>query len=622
MATVSGSLSPFAVFRNRRFRYMWTAELVSTIGDSLVDIAAAILVYRITGSALAVGLVLMATAAPALVIGLFAGVAVDRYDRKKIMVACDVLRGVFVLAIPFLISLGIGWLYVAVAVVSAIGTFFDPAHSSVLPEIASDEELAAANSMLAISGFGSTAVGFAAGGLIAAAANIDWAFYVNAATFFTSAFIISRIAIPKLAVDESTNAESVLRNLGAGLSFLWKSDILRSLLLISAGIAVTFGLHNALLLPFAVEALGASEFIFGLQEGLTSVAFVVGSLFMASRADRLREGQWLTLAFIGMGVVGILYALATNIPWAIVLIMISGFLNAPSTIAGRLIIQRQTTREVRGRVSSTFAVASNVFFLVGMILVGLADYFDIRAVYLVTAAATLALGIATAVLPGLGQPAAEWKRAVALLRGAAAAPGLKRTRAATPADYAALATHLPVIGTLTASEIRELASETLVAEAPTGSVIVRTGDVSDAGYFIVEGRAVAGRDEDGGYRPLEALNAGDFFGEIAALTGVPRTAQVVADADTTLIQVPAAVLRRMSAKPELNRLFLSKMTERMIRMDMVDMPRFAGLGTAELRQLRTPTGTPAAQDERPTEPDGGAPSREDPPAQAGAGTAV
>jgi CRP-like cAMP-binding protein len=318
------------------------------------------------------------------------------------------------------------------------------------------------------------------------------------------------------------------------------------------------------------------------------VAFVIGSLFMASRADRLRAGQWLTIAFIGMGVVGVLYSLAHNIPWAIVLIMVSGFFNAPSSIAGRLIIQRQTTREVRGRVSSTFSVASNVFFLVGMVLVGLADFFDIRLVYLVAAVATLAIGVATGFLPGLGQPAAEWRRAVALLRGAAAAPGLVRTRGATPSDYTALAVHLPAIGSLTPAEIRDLASTTLVAEAPTGSVVVRTGEDSDAGYFILSGRAVAGRDEAGGHRPLETLNAGDFFGEIAALTGVKRTANVVAEEDTMLIQVPAAALRRMSAKPELNRLFLSKMTERMVRMDMVDMPRSYGLANETLLELRTP----------------------------------
>src|SRR5690606_2558188 len=129
MASAAATLSPFAVFKTRRFRAMWLAQLVSTVGDSLDDIAAAILVYRVTGSALSVGLVLMATAAPALLVGLFAGVVVDRYDRKRIMVICDVLRGVFVLAIPFLISFGVGWLYLSVAVISAIGTFFPPAHS-------------------------------------------------------------------------------------------------------------------------------------------------------------------------------------------------------------------------------------------------------------------------------------------------------------------------------------------------------------------------------------------------------------------------------------------------------------------------------------------------------------
>jgi MFS transporter, DHA3 family, macrolide efflux protein len=601
MAVASGTISPFAVFRNGRFRNLWIAQLVSTIGDSLVDIAAAILVYRLTGSALAVGLVLMATAAPALLIGLFAGVVADRYDRKRIMVICDLLRGGIILFIPLLISFGIGWLYLAVALVSAVGTFFSPAHAAVVPEIASDEELAAANSMLSISGFGSTALGFAAGGVLATAASMDFAFYVNAATFFFSAFMISRIVIPKLPPDTSSSGESVLRNLRAGFGFLWQKDLLRSMLFISMGVAVAFGLHNSLLLPFAIQALGATELVFGIQEAMTSLAFVAAALFMASRADRLREGQWLSISLVAMGVVGVFYAMATSIPLAIVLIMLSGFFNAPYSIAGRLIIQRQTTREVRGRVSSTFSVVSNVFFLLGMVLVGLADFVDVRIVYLGTAVVTLGLGIATVFMPGLGQPAAEWRRAVKLLRGAAAAPGLRGTRGAKPEDFIDLGGRLPVMARLSSSEIRELAAETLVAEAPSGTVIVRRGESSDAGYFVIEGRVVAGWDEAGGYRPLETLSAGDFFGEIAALTGVPRTANVVADADTRLLQVPAATLRRMSTHPELNRLFLSKMTERMVRMDMVDLPQFAGLGASALGELRRGAGD-AESPVPPTEP--------------------
>src|SRR5512136_3325065 len=188
-------LSPFAVFRNRNFSMMWTAQLVSTIGSALTSLAASILVYRLTHSAMSVGLMLMATAAPSLLVGLFAGVLVDRFDRKWIMIAADLVRAVLVFLIPFLVPLNIIWLYIIVMLTSAIGQFFDPAHESVLPEVASERELASANSLMAISSFGATAVGFAASGLIAAAADIKWAFFLDAASFLFSAACIYLIRI-------------------------------------------------------------------------------------------------------------------------------------------------------------------------------------------------------------------------------------------------------------------------------------------------------------------------------------------------------------------------------------------------------------------------------------------
>lgn len=588
------SASPFAVFRNRSFARLWAAQLVSTIGDSLVDIAAAILVYRITGSALSVGLMLMATAVPGLVFGLLAGVFVDRYDRKWIMVACDALRAVLVLAIPFLVAFDIAWLYVGVAVVSAVGAFFSPAHTSVLPEIASDEELAAANSFIAISSFGSTAIGFAAGGLIASQFPIAWAFYIDALTFAISAALILGLRVPASTNTERTSVAMVVRNLGAGMQFLFANAFLRSFLVIGGGVAIAFGLWNALLLPFAIRALGASEFVFGLQEALTSVGFVIGSLAMASLADRWREGQWLTVSLIGMGTVGVLYAFATSIPLAIALVMVSGLMNAPYSIAGRLIVQRQTTREVRGRVASTFSVVANVAFLAGMGLAGLADFFDIRMVYLAVSVLTISLGVVASLMPGLGQPAAEWRRAVALLRGAAAAPGLLHTRAAVPGDFDLLAGRIPAMASLTEDQKRHLSARTLVADAPAGTAIVRKGEESTAGYFLLDGCAVAGWDEEGGYRPLETLRAGDFFGEIAALTGARRTANVIAQEDAKLLQVPSDALRTMSAVPELNKLFMSKMTERMLRMDMLELPRHGGISDAVMQGLRDPIASSSA----------------------------
>src|SRR5512147_499260 len=227
--TASASLSPFSVFRSRSFTLMWTGQLVSTMGSALTSLAASIYVYRLTDSAWSVGLMLMSTAAPSLLVGLFAGVFVDRYDRKKIMIVCDLLRALLVFLVPFLVAHGVVWLYVIVMLTSAIGQFFDPAHESVLPEVASDEELAAANSLIAISSFGSTAIGFAASGLIVSAADISWAFYLDAVSFGFSALCISLMRFRHVAAEEGTSAAIVLSNLRAGVRELFNTPILSSL---------------------------------------------------------------------------------------------------------------------------------------------------------------------------------------------------------------------------------------------------------------------------------------------------------------------------------------------------------------------------------------------------------
>lgn len=591
--------SMFSVFRKRSFALLWSAQLVSTAGDALTSLAAGILVFRVTGSALSVGLMLMATALPTLLFGLVAGVFVDRYDRKRIMWVSHLLRAVIVFAIPFLVPHGIGWLYLLVALSASVGQFFDPAHESVLPEVASEEELAAANSFIAISSFGSTAIGFAAAGLLASSFPIAWAFYIDAATFVLAAAFILGVTVPKLGAQEETSVRVVLQNLREGARFLFARPILKSLLYLGMGASVAIGAWNVLLLPFAERALHASEFVYGLQEALTSVGFVIGSFAMAALAPRLREGQWIVISLVLAGGFGLAYAFVTSIPLAIVLITLSGFFNAPEGIARRLLIQRNTTREVRGRVYSVFFVARDVFFLAGMGLAGLADVLDVRVVFGMAAGLTLVLGLVAAVMPGLGLPAAEWRRAVSLLRGARTAARLSGARAATVEDYRMLAERNPSLARLEPSRLRDLAARTLVAEAEPGTTVVRRGDKSDAGYFVISGRVVAGWDEEGGYRPLETLNAGDFFGEIAALTGARRTANVVAEEPTVLLEVPAATLRGMMSDPELNRVFLSRMTERMVRMNMVELPRFQSMDQATLRDLRTPSSSPVDEGRSP-----------------------
>ncbi|HET9680835.1 MAG TPA: MFS transporter, partial [Candidatus Limnocylindrales bacterium] len=503
MTQAAASQSMFSVFRNRRFALLWTAQLVSTIGSSLTDLAAAIFVFRVTGSALNVGLTLMVTAIPTLFVGLFAGVFVDRFDRKRILQASDLLRGLLVLAIPFLVvdHSDILVLYVILFLAAVVRQFFDPAWESVLPEIATEEELSRANAFLSISSFGSTAVGFAAAGILAGV-NIHLPFIIDAFTFLFSFVCVSLVRLPKHgeAPEESTSIGVVVSNLKSGARTLWDIPILRSLLVAALPVNLSFGLWNVLLLPMAIRALNATEAEYGLQEGLTSVGFAVAALLMAKYLDRLPEVEWMTVGIVGMGIFGVLYGLAPNIQVAIVIVMITGFLNAPFGIARRTLLQKNIPRAMRGRVFSAFFVTRDVTFLIGMAGAGLADIFNVRDLVVVASSVLIGAGLLHAVLPGLRRPVTEWRRALQLLGTATHAPTLAEGRAATMLDLDRLIDVLPELGSLAMPRRSAFLEGATIHRADAGTAIMKQGDPGDSAYFVLDGKAVAGVPDPGGYR--------------------------------------------------------------------------------------------------------------------------
>ena len=133
-----------------------------------------------------------------------------------------------------------------------------------------------------------------------------------------------------------------------------------------------------------------------------------------------------------------------------------------------------------------------------------------------------------------------------------------------------------------------LVGRSRVVEAPSGTSIMRAGETGDSAYFVLDGRAVAGAaGPDGQYRSLSSMGAGDVFGEIAALTGSARTADVVTEEDTTLLEVPAEILRQLMHIPEFSNLVLGKMQERLSRSTTIgDLPRFGRIDHNALRKAR------------------------------------
>jgi CRP-like cAMP-binding protein len=591
-AAIAPAPSMFAVFRKRDFTLLWLAQLVSTAGSALTSLAAGIFVWRVTQSTLAVGLTLMVTAIPSLIVGLLAGVYVDRHDRRRIMIWTCLVQAVVVGMIAVVIdieAIALAGLYVLLMADAGIKQFFDPAHDSLIPEIASEEELAAANSFLSIAGFGSTAVGFAGAGLLAGTVGLQWAFLLDAASFLFAAGCIAFMhsyTMPK--PEEDASVAVIAANLRAGLSTLAGTAVIRSIFLVAALMFFAFGLWNVLLLPFSLKELGATEFEYGLQEGLTSVGFVVGSFFMARFSRLLPEPAWMAVAMAAMGLCSIFYGASTNVAVAILIVTISGFANAPSAIARSTLLQRTTPREMRGRVFSAFFVLRDVVFLFGMAAAGLADVFGIRQMIIIAGA--ILVGAAGLVLVAPGLSIGTWRAAAARLRAAepAVVGALAPARPATMADFDRLVGRLTAFNRLSAEQRQAFVSRATVQDVPAGTRILEHGETASSAYFILDGETTAGVPVDDGYRGLSTMAAGDFFGEIAALTGSPRTADVVADVDTTLMEVPADALRATMVVPEVNRVVLSALTSRLQRTESADLPRLAGIDQADLRDLRTP----------------------------------
>ncbi len=583
-------VSSTAVFRKRDFALLWVAQLVSTAGSSLTDLAAAIYVFDKTGSSLLVGVTLMATAVPSLIVGLIAGVFVDRYDRRSVMIASNLAQAVVVASIPFLLGVDVWLLFAAILVNAGVKQFFDPAYESLIPEIATDEELTAANAFLSIASFGSTAIGFAGAGLLASI-DIRFAFWIDALTFLFSAGCIFLLAVRvKLDVQEETSIGVVIANLKTGVHTIADTPMIRSLFLLGAPVFFAFGLWNVLLLPMAIRELRATEFEYGLQEGLTSVGFVVGSLFMARYAARLQIGLWVFVGSVGMGIAGVFYGLSPTIWIAIVWVIVSGFFNSPPSVARQTLLQRSTPRELRGRVFSSMFVMRDIIFLAGMAGAGLADLVNVRVLLILASVIVGAVGVVALFVPGIGRPAAEWRRAATALGAPAAAPaGAPAERPATLADFDRLVGRLATFSRLNDAQRATFLHDAVVREVPEGTRVVTTGDQATAAYFILDGEAAAGIPEpDGGYRGLSSMGTGDFFGEIAALTGTARTADCVTTLPSTLLVVPAAALRSVMEVPEVSRLLLSTLTERLMRTNQPDLPRLASMDRSALRALRTP----------------------------------
>ena len=178
---------------NRNFRLLFIGQMISQLGDWFNSVAVFALLLDLTGSATAVAWMLIVNFLPIAIVGPMAGVVVDRVNRRRVMIAADVVRGVLILGLLLVRRADQIWIaYVVMALTVSASAFFEPARTATIPNITAADQLLAGNALSSAMWSAMLAIGASIGGLVTALAGRDAAFVLNAVSFFASAIFIAQ----------------------------------------------------------------------------------------------------------------------------------------------------------------------------------------------------------------------------------------------------------------------------------------------------------------------------------------------------------------------------------------------------------------------------------------------
>jgi DHA3 family tetracycline resistance protein-like MFS transporter len=380
--------------RYRSFALLWSGQIISRLGDNLYRVALAWWVLEKTGSATAMGTVLIFSFTPMLLFLLIGGVAVDRYPRLRVMIASDLLRGLVTLvvaALAFSQALEIWHIYVASVVFGFVTSFFEPAYAATIPEIMPRESLPSANSLTSLSREITGFVGPALGAAVVGLAGTPAAFALDAASFFISAACLA--PIPAAFAPSEPRQTSVLRDLRAGISAVFASPWLWITIAIFSLVNVTAGGPRIVALPFLVkDHLHADVGTLGLLFSIEAAGLLLGSFWLGHKTRLRCRG----LIAYGASLIGGLALMLVGLPIGLfgvaLALLINGIAMSCFTLVWINTLQEQVPRELMGRVVSVDMLGSFVLLPVGYGVAGWAtDLLGAPLVFIVGGALTMAL---------------------------------------------------------------------------------------------------------------------------------------------------------------------------------------------------------------------------------------
>jgi MFS family permease len=362
------------VWRNRDFRLLLGGQLVSQLGNQLQGLALPLVVLAITGSAADAGLLLGVSTATYLLVGLVAGALVDRWNRKRTMIGCELGRAVLTATVPVAVLCGaltMAQLYVVAIGTGVLTVLFQTANSTALPNIVRREDLPAALGATHAAG---SALGIVGSAIAGAAYALGRAvpFAVNAISFLVSAVTLRRIRA-EFQEDERAASPSVrelLADIRHGLAWVWGQPVLRLLTVVEAADGLRYGAGYLIIIELA-RGVGADPLQVGLVFCGVGLGGLVGGLAAGRVVGRFRLGR-VAIGMLWVEAIAFpLYAVAPAWGWLAGVAFLESVITPIYSVAMDTYRVSITPDRMRGRVSSAVGTLVTGAMSVGTILGGL-----------------------------------------------------------------------------------------------------------------------------------------------------------------------------------------------------------------------------------------------------------
>ncbi len=322
------------------------------MGDIAYSIALGFWILAMTGSTALMGSLMAASSLPRVLISPFAGVVVDRSDRKWLLVLMDAIRGIFVVFVgvaSFLGFIQIWMVFVAGVVIGTCGAFFNPAVSSVIPDIVDKRRLVQANSVFSIVQTASGIVGSSAGGILFRILGASFMFLFNGVSYLFSAMTEIFIKVPKI-VHEKTKQHFFV-DMKDGFKFVWHFRGLRTLML-TAGIINFFAVMGIMLiLPLFHQQEHLGPALYGIIMAFFTGGLFLGFLFTSIVSFKPEQRfKVFSVCYLVMSACMILLPVFLYFSMMAALVFITGFVNAILNTFINTVLQLTTPQEKRGKV--------------------------------------------------------------------------------------------------------------------------------------------------------------------------------------------------------------------------------------------------------------------------------